>query len=56
MKCNDIKKGVFRVEDVKDKCEVCGKKAESTFSRNLEKYMCQECWDDYGEACHNGYA
>jgi ribosomal protein S14 len=37
-------------------CDVCGSKKESFYSNNLKQYMCQDCWDDYGEACYNGLA
>lgn len=44
------------MEDSKDYCDVCEKEKESSYSKNLEQYLCEECWDDYGEACHYGLA
>jgi hypothetical protein len=38
-------------------CEVCDDdKVSSGYSSNLKKHLCQECWDDYGEACYYGLA
>ncbi len=44
------------MKEVKQVCDVCGKEKESTYSNNLKEYLCEDCWDEYGEACHNGLA
>ena len=44
------------MEEMKDICEVCEQEKELTYSKNLKKFMCEDCWDEYGEMCHNGLA
>lgn len=41
-------------EKIKYICEVCEKDKESTYSNNLEKFLCENCWDEYGEFCNRG--
>lgn len=44
------------IKEVKDICDSCSCKKESTYSENLKEYMCEDCWDNYGELCHLGLA
>ncbi|WP_255234679.1 MULTISPECIES: hypothetical protein [Salipaludibacillus] len=44
------------MEETKEICDVCEKEKEATHNNILDKYLCEECWDDYGEACYNGLA
>lgn len=52
----EVRNGGIKMEEVKEICDVCGDEKESTYSGNLKKYMCEECWDNYGELCHLGLA
>jgi len=45
---------VLNVEETKEICDVCAKQKESTYSKNLEKYMCEDCWDELDEGCRDG--
>jgi hypothetical protein len=45
---------VFNVEETKAVCDVCEKEKELTYSKNLEKYMCEDCLDEHDEGCRDG--
>ena len=42
--------------ETKSVCDVCEKEKESTYSENIKEFMCEDCWDAYGESCVQGLA
>lgn len=44
------------MDEEKKKCDLCGSDKDVSKSENLQKNLCSDCWDEYGEMCHFGLA
>ncbi len=36
------------------KCDICEKESELGYDDLNDRYMCEQCWDEYYEACYYG--
>lgn len=44
------------MSETKKICDVCEKEKESTYSENLKEFICDDCFDVYGDLCALGLA
>lgn len=44
------------MDESKEYCDKCKDHSESTYSSNLDLFICEDCWDEYGELCLYGLA